>query len=69
MNWLRDILGLSQWAVAWKFKGASGQTYEGRTDINVYPDPTMSLGDAKQRCRRMNSVFGEGSHWPVRVQP
>lgn len=60
-NWLKDVLGINRYVVAWNFTFPNGHKYVSR-DAR-----TNTKRGAQYVARGMNRDYGAGSHWVERA--
>ncbi|RRY11422.1 hypothetical protein [Brucella anthropi] len=60
IKWLRDVLGINAYEIAWDFK-SNGAHLKGRHDFRNLGGMTKNV--AIETVRSMNRLYGEGSHW------
>jgi len=60
IKWLRDVLGINAYEIAWDFK-SNGVHLQGRHDFRHLGGMTKNV--AIETVRSMKRLYGEGSHW------
>ncbi|RUM99048.1 hypothetical protein EET67_05265 [Pseudaminobacter arsenicus] len=62
MNWLRDLLGINRYEVAWSWDSGRDTPYTGSTRQFKGCRP-MTKRRASRLARQMNNDYGAGTHW------
>ncbi|MBZ9888147.1 hypothetical protein LB559_09365 [Mesorhizobium sp. BR1-1-3] len=60
-DWLKDLLGINRYVLAWDFIAGRGTHLKGRdsrSDTKFY---------AQRLASGMNKIYGAGTHWIERV--
>lgn len=62
IEWLKDVLGVNKYIVAWRFEGSEGYWHEGNSR-GYWSLSSMSKRDAFWLARNMSGHYGGGTHW------